>query len=76
MCLAIPGKVISSEGTTADVDFDGAKRKVNISLVPDIQKGEYCLVHAGFAIEKIDEEYAMETKKYLKELQDAADGDK
>jgi hydrogenase expression/formation protein HypC len=68
MCLAIPGKVIKKSGSMAEIDFEGLKRRINIMLVPDIKKGEYCLVHAGYAIEKIDEEYAMETKKYLEEM--------
>ena len=68
MCLAIPGKVIKKQGSMAEIDFEGLKRNINIMLVPDIKKGEYCLVHAGYAIEKIDREYAMETKKYLEEM--------
>jgi hydrogenase expression/formation protein HypC len=68
MCLAIPGKVIKKSGDMAEIDFEGLKRRINIMLVPDIKKGEYCLVHAGYAIEKIDKKYAMETKKYLEEM--------
>jgi hydrogenase expression/formation protein HypC len=76
MCLAIPGKVITKEESLADIDFGGVKRKVNIMLVPDIKPGDYCLVHAGFAIERIDEAYAMETKKYLEEMYAAEDKNK
>ncbi|HRU39031.1 MAG TPA: HypC/HybG/HupF family hydrogenase formation chaperone [Candidatus Goldiibacteriota bacterium] len=72
MCLAIPGKVIKKSGETAKIEFDGLRRNVNIMMVPDIKKGEYCLVHAGFAIEKIDRKYAMETAKYLEEMNAAA----
>jgi hydrogenase expression/formation protein HypC len=70
MCLAIPGKVLSIKENTAEVDLDGILLKANISLVPEIKVGEYCLIHAGFAIEQIDEDYALETRKYLKELRD------
>ena len=70
MCLAVPGKVVFVKENMAEVDLDGAVLMVNVSLVPDIKAGEYCLIHAGFAIEQIDEEYAMETRKYLKELYD------
>lgn len=68
MCLAIPGKIIKKDGETAEIEFEGLKRRVNIMLVPGIKKGEYCLVHAGYAIEKIDKKYAMETQKYLEEM--------
>ena len=68
MCLAIPGKVLSKSGDSATIEFEGLKRKVNVMLVPDIKKGQYCLVHAGFAIEKIDKKYAMETQRYLEEM--------
>jgi len=68
MCLAVPGKVIKLEKEFAHVNFNGVTKKINIQLVPDIKKGEYCLVHAGFAIEKIDKDYAMEAQSYLNEL--------
>ncbi|MDH7508295.1 MAG: HypC/HybG/HupF family hydrogenase formation chaperone [Methanomassiliicoccales archaeon] len=67
MCLAIPGKIIFIEGNLADVDFGGVLRKVNISLV-DARIGEWVMVHAGFAIQTIDEEEAKETLKFWEEL--------
>lgn len=61
MCLAIPAKVLSIEESTAKVDFgSGVTREVNIMLV-DAEVGEYVLVHAGYAIETIDEKAALET---------------
>jgi hydrogenase expression/formation protein HypC len=68
MCLAIPGKVIKKNGDSAEIEFEGLRRKINIMMTPRIKKGEYCLVHAGFAIEIIDENYAIETQKYLEEM--------
>lgn len=68
MCLAVPGKIIKIENEFAQVNFQGVIKKINIQLVPDIKKGEYCLVHAGFAIEKIDRKYAKEAQSYLEEL--------
>lgn len=65
MCLAIPAKIIQIDGDYATADFDGIKRKISIQLTPNIKINEYCLVHAGFSIEKVTEEYAKETKKYL-----------
>ncbi|NLK26606.1 MAG: HypC/HybG/HupF family hydrogenase formation chaperone [Euryarchaeota archaeon] len=69
MCLAIPGKVIKVEGSQADVDFGGVLRKINVSLVETVP-GEWVVVHAGFAIEKIDEEEAQETLRLWQELLD------
>ncbi|MFA6097036.1 MAG: HypC/HybG/HupF family hydrogenase formation chaperone [Candidatus Paceibacterota bacterium] len=64
MCLAIPGKIIKIDKKTnvASVDFGGIKRDVNISLV-EIKKGDYVIVHAGYAIQKIDNKEAKETLK-------------
>lgn len=70
MCLAIPAKVIKikDDKQHAVVDYgDGTLRKINISLV-DTKKGDYLLVHAGFAIEKLDEKEAKETLKIFKEM--------
>ncbi len=53
MCLAYPGKIKSIKGDSAQVDFDGIEKEVNISLIK-AKKGDYVMVHAGFAIEKID----------------------
>jgi hydrogenase expression/formation protein HypC len=69
MCLAVPGQVVSLEGNQANVDFGGVLKKVNVSLV-DAQVGEWVVVHAGFAIEKMDEEEARETLKLWGELLD------
>ncbi|MBS7650501.1 MAG: HypC/HybG/HupF family hydrogenase formation chaperone [Candidatus Bathyarchaeia archaeon] len=68
MCLAIPGKIIRITGDRAEVDFgDGTKREVDISLV-DVKVGQYVIVHAGFAIEVIDERHANETLKLWDDL--------
>lgn len=60
MCLAVPGKVVEIKGQIARVDYGGIVREANISLV-DAQIGDYVLVHAGFAIQKLDEKSAKET---------------
>lgn len=57
MCLAIPGKIESVKGDKATVDFDGIKKDVNVSLI-EPRVNDFVIVHAGFAIEKIDEEEA------------------
>jgi hydrogenase expression/formation protein HypC len=61
MCLAIPAKVLNVENNSARVDFgNGVEREVNVSLV-DVKVGEYILVHAGYAIQVLDEREAEET---------------
>ena len=61
MCLAIPAKIMSLEGTKAHVDFgQGVLREVNVSLV-EAKVGEYVLVHAGYAIQVLEEKEALET---------------
>ena len=68
MCLAIPAKVLDVKGSVARVDFgDGTLREVNVFLV-DAHVGEYVLVHAGFAIEVLNEEEAERTLELWREL--------
>jgi hydrogenase expression/formation protein HypC len=68
MCLAIPGKIVKIDGELAKVDFgDGTAREVNASLV-DVKVGQYVIVHAGFAIEILDEKAAKETLKLWDEI--------
>jgi hydrogenase expression/formation protein HypC len=65
MCLAVPGRVLSLEekdGTTmAQVDFGGVRKEVCLAYIPDIEVGEYVIVHVGFAIQRLDEASAQET---------------
>ncbi len=69
MCLAIPAKVINIVEHSAEVDLMGNSRQVNIDLVADILKpGDYVLVHAGFALERLDESTAQETLALLEEV--------
>ena len=68
MCLAIPAKVLEVNGDVAKVDFgQGVAREVNVMLV-DARVGEYVLVHAGYAIETLDQEAAEESLKMWREL--------
>ena len=68
MCLAVPGKVLEIEGTSARVDFGhGTVREVDISLV-DVVQGQYVLVHTGYAIQIMDEEEAKATLDLWKEI--------
>ncbi len=73
MCLAIPGQIVEIEGTKAKVNLGGVTRHVDLTLVPDASKGDYVLVHAGFAIERLDEGEAQETFELFRELARALD---
>ncbi len=61
MCLAIPGYVVEVKGAEALVDFMGARKTVNISLLDDVSPGDYVIVHVGFAIQKLSPEEAEES---------------
>jgi hydrogenase expression/formation protein HypC len=67
MCLAIPSKITHIDNEMATIDVDGVKRSASLMLLEDAAVGEYVIVHAGFAIQKLDEESAMETIRLLKE---------
>ena len=68
MCLAIPAKVMSLDGDKTRVDFgENVLREVNVSLV-DAKVGAYVLVHAGYAIQMIEEKEALETLQLWKDL--------
>jgi hydrogenase expression/formation protein HypC len=75
MCVAIPAKVKSIHGSIADVEVGGVSRKVSVQLTPEVQKDDYVLVHAGFAIHIIDEQEAQETLKLFEELGALEDGE-
>lgn len=73
MCLAIPAKVVRLNGNEAKVDFgEGVLRDVNVQLV-DAKIGDYVLVHAGYAIQVIDEEEAEETLQLWNEILDVSE---
>jgi hydrogenase expression/formation protein HypC len=65
MCLGVPGRVTQvweADGTRmADVDFGGVHKQICLAYVPDVQVGDYTIVHVGFALTKLDEESALET---------------
>jgi hydrogenase expression/formation protein HypC len=73
MCLAVPGKVLSIEGSdpafrTGNVDFCGVRKAVNLAFTPDVTVGDYVLVHVGFALTQVDEEEAARTYQYLADI--------
>lgn len=74
MCLGIPGRVIEISDDpdllTGRVDFAGAVKDVCLAYVPDIQMGEYVIVHVGFAISRLDEAEAVRTLEILRRMGD------
>ncbi|MCB0998431.1 MAG: HypC/HybG/HupF family hydrogenase formation chaperone [Ilumatobacteraceae bacterium] len=72
MCLGVPGKVIEvreQHGTRmATVDFGGVTKDVCLAYVPDVGVGDYTIVHAGFAITRLDEASALETLRMFADL--------
>lgn len=75
MCLAVPSKIIEIEGSMATVDVMGLRKQISIVLLPEEPKiGDYVLVHAGFAINKMEPEEAKEAlklyEKILKEMEE------
>lgn len=77
MCLAIPGKLIAIYENTGlkmgQVDYDGAISNVCLEYVPEIEIGQYTIVHAGFALSVLDEEEARKTLDLWQELLEKAD---
>ena len=67
MCLAIPSKIVKIENKIATIDVDGVQREASLQLLEAPKVGDYVIVHAGFAINKINEEDAMESLKLLRE---------
>ncbi len=85
MCLAIPGKVVKITEQLDDtfrlakVSFGGIMKEVNLCMVPQAKPGDYVLVHVGVAISMVDEQEALETFEYIKqigELEELEESDK
>ena len=71
MCLAIPALVKSIDGFEAEVDLGGVSRRASIMLTPEAKVGDYILLHAGYAINVVDQSEAEETLKLLREMAQA-----
>jgi len=68
MCLAIPSKIVDIASNIATIDVEGVQRQASLMLVEDARVGDYVIVHAGFAIQKLDETSAQESLKLLREI--------
>ncbi len=73
MCYAIPAVILEQDGDTAVVDYGGVRKKVNVRLV-DAGPGDYVLVHAGFAIEKLEKQSAKESLQIIRNQLRIANG--
>jgi hydrogenase expression/formation protein HypC len=78
MCLAVPGKIVSIEGSdpilrTGKVSFGGVLKTINLAYVPEVKVGDYVLVHVGFAISVVDEEEAQQVFEYLRQMAELAE---
>jgi hydrogenase expression/formation protein HypC len=67
MCLAIPSKIIDIKDQMGVIDVAGVRRETSLMLIEDPRIGDWVIVHAGFAIKKIDDATAQESLRYLKE---------
>jgi len=68
MCLGIPMKIVRLDGQEGEVEAGHLRRRANFSLLKEVRMGEYVLVHAGFAIERVKEKEARATLKMLKDV--------
>ena len=68
MCLAIPMKIVEIDGPDAVAEQEGVKRRIRVDFIPEAALGDYVLVHAGIAIDRVNAEEAEETLRMLKEL--------
>ena len=69
MCLGVPMKIISRDGDTIVAEVDGVQKEASIMLLgEEVSVDDYVIVHAGFAISRLDEEYALETIRMMREI--------
>lgn len=68
MCLGVPMRVVGKKGDRAEVRSDRTTREIGLALLKDVRIGDYVIVHAGFAIEKVDEKRAKETLDIIREM--------
>jgi len=69
VCLAVPAKIVDKQDMLATIELSGVTRQVSLMLLPEAEPGEWVLVHAGFAIQVIDEDEAQKTLDLFRELE-------
>lgn len=75
MCVAIPSRIVEIKDNIGTIDVEGVRREASLLLIEDSRVGDYVIVHAGFAIQKIDEAEALESLKVLREVAAAVYGE-
>jgi hydrogenase expression/formation protein HypC len=73
MCLAVPMQLVERDEGLGTVEIDGVRREVSLMLLDDARVGEFLLIHAGFAIGRVDEAEAKETLELLRQLGDVGE---
>ena len=74
MCLGVPMQIVSIDGTDAVAEIDGVRREASLMLLDEaVAEGDYVIVHAGFAITRLDEAEALETLAMMREIFDPED---
>jgi hydrogenase expression/formation protein HypC len=73
MCLGVPARVLEKSGAAAVVELGGVRREISLMLLDDVSVGEWVIIHAGFAIERLSEEEAEQTLSLLREIADATE---
>lgn len=73
MCLGVPAKILETGDGAAVVELGGIRREISVMLIDDVAVGEWVIVHAGFAIEKLSEEGAEQTLALFREIADATE---
>ncbi|HAV43061.1 TPA: HypC/HybG/HupF family hydrogenase formation chaperone [bacterium] len=69
MCLAVPARVVKIDGSIADLEIGGVIKRASLDLVEEVKVGDYVILHAGFAIQKLDEREAKETLRLLSQME-------
>ena len=75
MCVAVPMKIKSLKGHMCEAEMGGVSREISCLMLPEAQVGDYVIVHAGFAIEKLDEEEALRTLDLFRQLGELMDAE-
>lgn len=68
MCLGVPVKIIEKKGKEAIAEFKGVKRNISLELLDEVRVGDYVILHAGFAIQRLDRKEALQTLKLFEKL--------
>ncbi|HEX9916255.1 MAG TPA: HypC/HybG/HupF family hydrogenase formation chaperone [candidate division Zixibacteria bacterium] len=68
MCLGVPVRIIQKKDREGIAEFKGVKKEVNLDLLDEVEVGDYVILHAGFAIQKLDKKEALETLKLFEKL--------